>query len=134
MIKNSKQRTAIKMFLSQRTDHPTASVIYQELQKQYPHISLGTVYRNLSLMSSLGEIRKISTGDDSEHFDGNVAPHYHHICTCCGAVNDIPMDVLSGINELAGNFTEHEINAHQTFFYGICKTCKAEKAMAEISG
>lgn len=123
MLKNSRQRNSIKMFLMQRTDHPTANVIYQELRKEYPNISLGTVYRNLNLMCSRGEIRKISCGDDSDRFDGISVPHYHHICTKCGAVHDIPMQVIESINELAQNFTEHKITEHRTYFYGICKEC-----------
>ena len=126
MLKNSRQRNSIKMFLMQRTDHPTASVIYQELRKEYPNISLGTVYRNLNLMCSLGEIRRISCGDVSDRFDGISAPHYHHICTKCGAVHDIPMQVIESINELAQNFTEHKVIEHHTYFYGICKNCRED--------
>lgn len=124
MMKNSRQRNSIKMFLMQRTDHPTAAVIYQELRKEYPNISLGTVYRNLNLMCSLGEIRKVSCTGESDRFDGITAPHYHHICTKCGAVHDIPIQVIDSINELAQNFTEHRITGHQTYFYGICKDCE----------
>lgn len=110
----------------QRTDHPTANTIYQELQKEYPNISLGTVYRNLNLMCSLGEVQKISCGEESDRFDGVAAPHYHHVCTQCGAVHDIPMQVIDSINDLAQNFTPHEISGHQTYFYGICKHCKGD--------
>ena len=131
MAKNSKQRNSIKMFLMHRTDHPTANVIYQELRKEYPNISLGTVYRNLNLMCSLGEIRKISCGEESDRFDGVSAPHYHHICTKCGAVHDIPMQVIDGINELAQNFTKDNISAHQTYFYGICRDCSNKNKDAE---
>lgn len=124
MLKNSRQRNSIKTFLMHRTDHPTANVIYQELRKEYPNISLGTVYRNLNLMCSLGEIQKINCGEEADRFDGISTPHYHHICTKCGAVHDIPMQVISSINGLAQNFTEHSISEHQTYFYGICKECK----------
>ena len=130
MLKNSRQRNSIKAFLMQRTDHHTANLIYQELRKEFPHISLGTVYRNLNLMCSLGEIRRISCGEESDRFDGNAALHYHHICTKCGAVHDIPMHIIDSISELAQNFTEHEITEHQTYFYGICKDCKENSSAA----
>lgn len=124
MIKNSRQRNSIKLLLQSRTDHPTAYTIYEELRREQPNISLGTVYRNLKLMCSMGEIIKINCGDESDHFDGNPNPHYHHVCTRCGAVHDLPMKVLAGVNELAQNFTEHEILENQICFYGICKDCK----------
>ena len=62
MIKYSRQRESIVNFLASRTDHPTAETIYQNIKKEFPNISLGTVYRNLSLLEEIGEIIKISTG------------------------------------------------------------------------
>ena len=57
-LKYSRQREAIKDFLMTRKDHPTADVVYENIKKIYPNISLGTVYRNLSLLSEIGEIQK----------------------------------------------------------------------------
>ena len=50
-LKYSRQRESIKEFLMTRTDHPTADVVYHHLREVYPNISLGTVYRNLSLLA-----------------------------------------------------------------------------------
>lgn len=55
-LKYSRQRESIKEFLRSRTDHPTADTVYENLRQIYPNISLGTVYRNLSLLSDIGEI------------------------------------------------------------------------------
>lgn len=57
-LKYSRQRESIKEFLMTRTDHPTADVVYHHLREVYPNISLGTVYRNLSLLADLGRFRK----------------------------------------------------------------------------
>ena len=57
-LKYSRQRESIKEFLRSRTDHPTADVVYENMKLIYPNISLGTVYRNLSLLADLGEIKK----------------------------------------------------------------------------
>ena len=46
----SRQREAIYRFLLHRKDHPTAETIYQHVRQEYPRISLGTIYRNLSLL------------------------------------------------------------------------------------
>ena len=59
-LKYSRQRESIKEFLRTRTDHPTADVVYENMKLIYPNISLGTVYRNLSLLADLGEIKKLS--------------------------------------------------------------------------
>ena len=55
-LKYSRQREAIKTFLASRTDHPTADTVYTCLRETYPNISLGTVYRNLSLLEQLGAV------------------------------------------------------------------------------
>ena len=60
MIKRSRQREAIRQCLTGRYDHPTAETVYMSIKDEFPNISLGTVYRNLSLLSDLGEIQKIT--------------------------------------------------------------------------
>ena len=49
--KKSKQRDAIIKFLMTRKDHPTADMVYMNIKEEFPKISLGTVYRNLALLS-----------------------------------------------------------------------------------
>ena len=87
-LKYSRQRESIKEFLMTRKDHPTADVVYENVRKIYPNISLGTVYRNLSLLSELGEIQKLSNFGGADHFDGCVTPHCHFMCKKCGQVLD----------------------------------------------
>ena len=48
-LKYSRQRESIKEFLMTRKDHPTADVVYENVRKIYPNISLGTVYSTLPL-------------------------------------------------------------------------------------
>ena len=76
MLKRSKQRESIKKFLISRYDHPTAETVYMNIKEEFPNISLGTVYRNLSLLADIGEIQKLSTGIGPDRFDGNPKPHY----------------------------------------------------------
>lgn len=123
MLKYSRQRESIKKFLMGRSDHPTAETIYQNLRVEFPKISLGTVYRNLALLTELGEIQTISTGIGPDRFDANVEPHYHFICRHCGAVLDLKMQGLEHINLLAQHEFQGEIESHSVFFYGSCKDC-----------
>ena len=92
MIKHSRQRDAILQNLVHRYDHPTAETVYTDIKTDFPNISLGTVYRNLSLLSDLGEIQKISTGAGPDRFDGNPKPHCHFQCRNCHSVLDIEFE------------------------------------------
>lgn len=124
MIKYSRQREAIKTFLAERYDHPTAETVYLGIKDTLPNISLGTVYRNLALLAEIGEIQKISTGKGPDRFDGCPHPHYHFICNGCGCVSDLKVDELEHINILAAQGFEGEIEGHFTYFFGKCPTCK----------
>ena len=75
-LKYSRQRESIKEFLRSRTDHPTADTVYENLRQIYPNISLGTVYRNLSLLSDIGEIRKL-TNFGSLRWKGRTTLTFH---------------------------------------------------------
>jgi Fur family peroxide stress response transcriptional regulator len=123
LIKHSRQRECIKEFLADRFDHPTAETIYLNVKKEFPNISLGTVYRNLSLLTNQGIIRKLSTGIGPDRFDGNTSPHYHVLCIECGSVLDLDMENIDHINTLAGSQFDGEIYGHVTYFLGKCRNC-----------
>ena len=127
MLKYSKQRESIKNFLGTRYDHPTAETVYLNIRREFPNISLGTVYRNLNLLAEIGEIQKLSPGIGPDRFDGNPAPHYHFICRHCGCVMDLTVSGLDHINILAGQDFDGEIEGHITYFYGTCPSCKASE-------
>ena len=127
MLKYSKQRESIKNFLVTRYDHPTAETVYLNIRKEFPNLSLGTVYRNLNLLAEIGEIQKLSPGIGPDRFDGNPAPHYHFICRHCGCVMDLTVSGLDHINILAGQDFDGEIEGHITYFYGSCPSCKASE-------
>ena len=122
-IKYSRQREAIRSFLLTRRDHPTADVIYENVKKEYPRISLGTVYRNLSLLTETGQINRIITGDGKDHYDGFVHPHDHFVCRCCSRVIDIDNASGLGIEKTVAKHFDGQIEGHSTIFYGVCGKC-----------
>lgn len=123
-LKYSRQRESIKDFLATRTDHPTADTVYSNIKEVIPNISLGTVYRNLALLSDMGEILKISTGSGPDRFDGNTHPHNHFICKRCHKVIDLEMQDIDHIKTIAGEHFDGEIDSYITYFSGICSDCK----------
>lgn len=126
MLKYSRQREAIKNFLAERYDHPTAESVYLGIKEEFPNISLGTVYRNLALLSEIGEIQKLSTGIGPDRFDGRPEPHYHFICKDCGSVLDLKVSGLEHINILANQDFDGNIEEHIAYFFGKCASCKCD--------
>lgn len=127
-LKYSRQREAIKTFLMSRTDHPTADTVYTCLRQTYPNISLGTVYRNLSLLEEIGEIAKISTGSGADHYDANMTQHQHFICTHCHKVYDIQIENIDSIMNAAAESAPGVIESYRANFYGQCKECQKNSA------
>ena len=121
-LKHSRQRESIKNFLTSRYDHPTADTIYTNVRQEFPNISLGTVYRNLALLTDLGEIMKITT-DGPDRFDGHVEPHSHFICRKCHAVLDIKMKSEDFIDKEAQKCCSGVIEGHVTQYFGVCSEC-----------
>jgi Fur family ferric uptake transcriptional regulator len=106
--------------------HPSARELWEIVRRQLPRISLGTVYRNLDLLSRQKEIQKIETGGEETRFDGNPSPHYHVRCVECGRVGDIhkvPEDLLpADFKEIEG----YTILGYRLEFNGRCPECKVE--------
>lgn len=124
-LKYSRQRASIREYLAHTYEHPTADMVYLHVRKEFPNISLGTVYRNLNLLADMGEILKITTPNGGDRFDGRTDPHYHITCCRCGKVFDLelPSEHSSEINQLADEHYDGKIISHSITFNGICPHC-----------
>ncbi len=122
--KHSRQRDSILENLMTRKDHPTADMVYSDMRKSYPNISLGTVYRNLSLLTETGEITRLPGINGADRYDGHNEPHDHFICRCCGAVIDLePVDTADLTRQVSSRFTGGRIESCNISFFGICGCC-----------
>ena len=121
--RKSKQRQKILGLLKATKSHPTASWIYEKLKREFPSLSLGNVYRNLSILVEQGCIQELKFGSTFDRYDGNVNPHYHFICESCGAIKDIEIEPNSGLNRKVEEATNYQVNNHRLEFYGQCDEC-----------
>ena len=121
--KFSRQRQCILDYLLNTKEHPTAEMVYLHVRQEYPHISLGTVYRNLNLLAEQKQIKKLYCGDGCERFDGDMKFHHHFICRHCGRILDLEMESFDHINTLANIHFPGRIEGHVTYFYGVCGEC-----------
>ena len=124
-LKYSRQRESIKNYLMATKEHPTADDVYMNVKQEFPNISLGTVYRNLNLLTDIGEAIKISTPNGGDRFDGKLEPHNHFLCTKCGRLLDLELDMQSidEVNRLAAENFDGVITSSSTLFYGECSDC-----------
>ena len=122
----SAKREAIYQILSSTDSHPTAEWIYENLKTQIPDLSLGTVYRNLSVFKETGLVKSVGVINGHERFDANTFQHSHFVCNCCFKIIDIPKSKTfvdqSTINNLENECDVH-IQNHNITFYGLCGDC-----------
>lgn len=120
--RNTRQRTIILEKLRSVTSHPTADDIFAMTREALPRISLGTVYRNLELLTRQGDILCLENGGTQKRFDGNTMPHHHVRCSGCGRVGDVktefPLPSLTGVG--VEGFT---LTGAQIVFEGVCDRC-----------
>ena len=126
ITKNKKQRITsqkkiILDYLKSNKNHPTAEMVYEEVKKKLPQISLGTVYRILNDFTDKKIIQKIPS--DIAHFDGDTSSHTHFICEKCNIIFDVfnlckDCKVLKKKKLKVG-----KIEKYQIYFHGKCQKC-----------
>ena len=127
----TRQREVILEEIRRAKVHPSADEVYEMVRKRLPRISLGTVYRNLEILSELGEIQKLELGGDIKRFDWDPKKHYHVRCLKCGRVDNAPIAPLREIEDELYGTTVYTIIGHRLEFEGLCPRCTRE---VEISG
>jgi Fe2+ or Zn2+ uptake regulation protein len=120
--RETKQRRVVYQTIKATKSHPTADWIFEKVRSELPKISLGTVYRNLSVLKDEGTIREIYGNDRRAHYDADLSPHAHFICSTCGQIWDVfnvPDVDWRTFKELVGC----EVNDQRLEFHGRCSVC-----------
>lgn len=122
----TRQRQVILEELRKVSSHPTADEVYDMVRRRLPRVSLGTVYRNLELLSERGMIQKLELGGTRRRFDGKADDHYHVRCIRCGRLEDAPVESFTAVEDALRGATDYEILGHRLEFIGLCPQCRKE--------
>jgi Fur family peroxide stress response transcriptional regulator len=121
------QRLAIIKILSKSEDHPSVEDIYDQLQRRFPGVSQATVYRNIILIKSLGEVLELRFTDGSNRYDGRKPyPHPHIVCIKCKKVLDPDLASLKDMTKEIAEESGFEVITYRLDFFGICPKCRAK--------
>lgn len=121
--KFSKQRELIYNRVKNFPVHPTAEEVYDALKTENPALSMGTVYRNLKLLSETGALLKIHFDGSPERFDARTDRHCHLMCARCGRVFDIEGALPEGVERRVYERYGHLVTETALNFKGICAEC-----------
>jgi Fur family transcriptional regulator, peroxide stress response regulator len=118
------QRLAVVKILAHSKGHPNVEQIYEQIKSDFPTMSLATVYRNVILLRSLGEVLELGFPDGSNRYDGNKPyPHPHVICMKCKKIIDPDLDSLKDMTAEIAAETGFKILTHRLDFFGFCQDC-----------
>ncbi len=81
--RETRQKELILRILHAALSHPTAEWIYEQAKKHMPHISKGTVYRNLAILFEEGKISELNLSGTVTRYEIKQQPHYHFRCERC---------------------------------------------------
>lgn len=127
-FKVTPQRLAIYNALAATTAHPSAEMIYNELQPIYPTMSLATVYKTIEILKEMDLVQVLNVGEDSFRYDANTSNHPHIRCMSCGRVDDLHgIDSTDFVSKVSAQ-TDYTIQGQQFYFYGICPKCQNESS------
>ena len=117
------QRLVIHRTLQELDRHVTAEEVLSAVGDRLPGVALPTVYATLDLFEDLGVLRRVAVPGGPTLYDPRTAPHHHGVCTQCGRVQDLDLDVdLAGAVDAAGGvgFRAHHAEVVLT---GVCAGC-----------
>ena len=110
--------------------HPTALEVYELVKQKRPRIGLASIYRILGHLVEQGYIKELHLGEESARYDGRTLRHDHAICSNCGALLDLPIDVVLSQSALqqAAQAVHMQIDTHEVRIYGLCSSCQADQS------
>jgi Fur family transcriptional regulator, peroxide stress response regulator len=127
MSRKTKQRNTILQIVMNTESHPRADWVYEQVRREIPNISLGTVYRNLRSLAKSGEIRQLDLADGTSRFDANTDSHYHFRCERCGLILDLDEPVDRSIGERVAKKTGFKIKRQRMELLGLCTECQKKE-------
>lgn len=132
-LRMTRQRRVILEELRKDNIHPTADLLYEMVRKHMPRISLGTVYRNLEILTALGEIQTLEISGSQKRYDGIPQKHYHIRCVHCGRMDDAPIAPLSSLEDELYGATVYTIIGHRLEFMGLCPECSRDEKARRVA-
>lgn len=117
------QREAVLRAVRQSQAHLTASEVYESARKILPTVSYATVYNSLRYLKEAGLIDEINFGNSSSRYDAIMDRHDHALCTLCGKLVDLKLELSEELMQLAAKHSRFKPQSLQLTLKGLCEEC-----------
>lgn len=119
----TKQREVVLRTIRDADSHMTANEVFSAAKNILPTISFATVYNSLRFLKDAGHIAEIQFGNGASRFDRMTHRHDHAICTVCGKLVDIEMEVPGDILKIAAKKSKFKPESLEFTLRGRCPDC-----------
>jgi len=104
-------------------EHLTANEVFDKAKRRLPGISFATVYNSLRFLKEAGHIAEISFGSGASRFDAKLTRHDHALCTKCGKLVDMELDLPAELVSRAAEFSRFQPESVELTLRGVCPDC-----------
>ena len=119
----TRQRQAVLDVLQQPGSVPDAGWVLEQVRKDMPNISLGTVHRSMNLLRQAGLVSRTRSAAGIEHADRRTNVNCYATCIRCGSNVDVKIDARDDLASLTASATGFRITGARLDFYGLCPNC-----------
>jgi len=126
----TRQREVVLHVIRESDGHLTASEVFSHAKAKLPTISFATVYNSLRFLKEAGHIAEIQFGSGASRFDAMTHRHDHALCTGCGALVDIEMDLPQELVQRAAEYSRFQPESLEFTLRGKCSDCVGDKPAA----
>jgi Fe2+ or Zn2+ uptake regulation protein len=119
----TKQREVVLQVIRAADEHLTANEVFDKAKALLPTISFATVYNSLRYLKDAGHIAEISFGSGASRFDAMTSRHDHAICTKCGKLVDMEIDLPQEVVNFAAEFSKFKLESIELTLRGLCPKC-----------
>ncbi len=133
--RSTPQRHAVCQALIEHGGHPTVAEIYERVRGIFPMISQATVYNTVDTLEELGLIHRLEIANhEHTHYDLNPQPHINLVCTHCGFISDVHVEMLTSLLNVISQHTRYRVqHASGIVVYGTCPGCQRSAATAHTT-
>jgi len=122
------RRAIISALLAADNEHVTAEQLADTVQQAHPDVHRSTVYRTLDALTGMGVIGHVHLGHSPAvyHFTDAYTdlPHHHMVCQDCGRVVELPLSVLTSLQQTISNDYGFDLDATHFALTGRCSDCR----------
>ena len=119
----TKAREVVVRVIRGANEHLTANEVFGDARRELPSISFATVYNSLRYLREAGLIAEIKFGNGASRYDRLTQRHDHAICTQCGRLVDIEMELPEAVLKRAAEQSRFKPERIEFTLRGKCPDC-----------